>query len=106
MTPFPKDLAKVFIAENEEYSRSYYTGFLGEINCIAEQSRTSTGRNTEHKAFKTLVKESQLYVNLRCMQLIGDSAKVYVGGGIVASSDPEKEWQETVDKARTMMQVL
>ena len=103
---FPKDLAKVFIAENEEYSRSYYTGFLGEINCIAEQSRTSTGRNAEHKAFKARIKESQLYVNLRCMQLIGDSAKVYAGGGIVASSDPEKEWQETVDKARTMMQVL
>ena len=103
---FPKALAQSFIESNENYQRSYYTGFLGEINGLVEQSRTSEGKNTENKAFKVLVKQSQLYVNLRCMQLLANRARIYVGGGIVESSVPEKEWQETVDKSHTMMRVL
>jgi isochorismate synthase len=49
---------------------------------------------------------SSLFVNLRCMQLAGRFAHLYVGGGITAESDPHSEWRETEMKAETMLSVL
>ncbi|MDG2193851.1 MAG: chorismate-binding protein [Polaribacter sp.] len=80
----PKEAAKWFIAENESYDRSFYTGFLGELN----------------------MDDSELYVNLRCMCVENKLAHLYVGGGITKDSDPELEWQETVSKSRTIKKVL
>jgi len=85
----PKKEAKSFILENEGYSRKYYTGFLGELNIQVNKKWTSN-----------------LFVNLRCMEITGDNAILYVGGGITKESDPEKEWIETVRKTETMKQVL
>lgn len=84
---FPKQTALNFILNNEGYSREFYGGFLGELNLETEKSAT-------------------LYVNLRCMQQVGDEMKIYVGGGVTKDSDPEKEWQETVNKSGTMLRVL
>ena len=79
---FPKEKAQQFIFENENFDRKYYTGFLGELNL---QEKTS------------------LFVNLRCMEIVdGRKAKIYVGGGITEKSNAEKEWEETVAKAKTM----
>jgi isochorismate synthase len=103
---FPKDLAREFIFKNENYQRRFYTGFLGEINALREVSRTSSKRNTENKAFKSLFKETELFVNLRCMNLDNGQANVYVGGGVVQNSQPEIEWSETVEKSNTMISVL
>ena len=49
---------------------------------------------------------SNFYVNLRCAQIINNKALVYVGGGITKDSDPEKEWNETVNKTKTIGKVL
>lgn len=81
----PKAVAKAFILENEGYDRAYYSGFLGELN-----SNESTN----------------LFVNLRCMQLENNSVSIYVGGGITADSLPENEWEETVSKSEVMKKVL
>lgn len=81
----PKESAKQFILENENYNREYYTGFLGELN------------------YDNL---SELFVNLRCMQLKQNTAIVYVGGGITEDSNSEQEWLETVNKTKTMKKVL
>ena len=87
----PKESAKQFILEKEGYNREFYTGFLGELNL---------NTNTE-----TI--ESNLFVNLRCMQLYANfTAKIYVGGGITKDSVPEKEWLETVQKSGAMKSVL
>ena len=41
------------------------------------------------------------------MQLTNErEAILYIGGGITKDSDPEAEWEETVEKAKTMKQVL
>lgn len=89
---YPKEAARQFILQHENYNRDFYTGFLGELNFSVPESRTATS--------------SSLYVNLRCMQLKERSALIYVGGGITRESVPEKEWQETVHKAQTMRRVL
>ena len=79
--------AKAFIEYNEGYQRNFYTGFLGELNLDA----TST---------------LNLFVNLRCMSVEKDKVTIYVGGGITKDSNPSNEWQETVNKSKTMMDVL
>lgn len=79
----PKDLAKDFILKNEGYDRSFYSGFLGELNF---------GTN----------KTSELYVNLRCMEIQNQKVSFYIGCGITKDSNPEKEFFETVNKSVTM----
>jgi isochorismate synthase len=98
--------AKRFIQDNEKYQRSYYTGFLGELNYTEERTRNRNRRNQENSAYRAVVRTSELYVNLRCMQKVGDSFVIYVGGGITADSDPKKEWRETESKAQTMLRLL
>ncbi len=85
----PKNEARTFILANEKYNRKYYTGYLGELNL---------GDKTQ--------KKSNLFVNLRCMELESKKAILYVGGGITKDSDPEKEWEETVRKTETIKKVL
>ncbi len=80
---FPKEIAKQYILENEDYNRSFYSGFLGELNI--EKNKTS-----------------ELYVNLRCMEIQDDKVSFYVGCGITKDSNPEKEFFETVNKSVTM----
>ncbi len=83
----PLKVARSFILKHENYPRRFYTGYLGELNLGLE-------RNT------------RLFVNLRCMELIDQKAVIYVGGGITEDSDPTLEWEETVAKSKTMLQVV
>ncbi|TMM56979.1 isochorismate synthase [Maribacter algarum] len=102
----PMESAKDFILGNENYNREYYTGFLGELNIKSEKDRTSNSRNQENKAYRSIKNTTTLFVNLRCMQLKGTNAQIYVGGGVTQDSEPEKEWRETVAKSKTMLQVF
>ncbi|MFD2726466.1 chorismate-binding protein [Hyunsoonleella rubra] len=102
----PKENARQFILDQENYNREFYTGFLGELN-FETTSRPRTGRrNVENRAYTFNKTSTQLYVNLRCMQIQGGKAMIYVGGGITESSNPEKEWAETVSKSLVMKKVL
>jgi isochorismate synthase len=87
----PRNMARNFINNNENYNRSFYTGFLGELNL---------------KKLNSAIQNSQLYVNLRCMEINNNKASVYVGGGITKDSIPKNEWKETVSKSETMKKVL
>ena len=102
----PKTITKQFILENENFNRAFYTGFLGEINIKEKTTRNSNRRNVENSAYTFVKTVSNLYVNLRCMQLTDIKANIYVGGGITKDSIPEKEWEETVNKSQTMKKVL
>lgn len=88
---FPKTEARDFIVTNEGYPREFYSGFLGEIN---------------YDYVKKTSGNSNLFVNLRCMQLKKNTAYLYIGGGITKDSDPEKEFIETINKSKTMKKVL
>jgi len=86
----PKNISKNFILDNEGYDREYYSGFLGELN----------------QDFATHASKSDLFVNLRCMQIKGNEAHLYIGCGITRESVPEKEYRETVNKSGTMKRIL
>jgi isochorismate synthase len=103
---FPKEKAKIFILENEDYNREFYTGFLGELNLKMSTTRNTNRRNVENNAYGVVKTQSNFYVNLRCMQLKNNEVLIYVGGGITKASEPEKEWEETVAKSKTMLKVL
>ncbi len=103
---FPKLEAKQFILQHEGYNREFYTGFLGELNFEITKSPRSGKRNIENRAYAITQKSTQLYVNLRCMQIKNKQALVYVGGGITKSSDVINEWEETVSKSMVIKNVL
>ncbi|MCK7590562.1 chorismate-binding protein [Subsaxibacter sp. CAU 1640] len=102
----PKNAAKQFILKNEGYHREFYTGFLGELNLMEKKSRNPNRQNVENDAYAVIKTVSNLFVNLRCMQLKNHYAYIYVGGGITKDSDAEKEWEETVIKSETMKRIL
>lgn len=77
----PRDRAMELIETTESRPRSFYAGAIGPWG--VEEKRT-------------------LYVNLRCARVWQATLERFVGGGINAGSDPEKEWEETVRKAGTV----
>lgn len=87
----PRTMAKDFIIQNENYNRSFYTGFLGELNLDKTNSK---------------LENTQLFVNLRCMKIKHNLVSIFVGGGITKDSNAAKEWEETVSKTLTIKRVL
>ncbi len=81
----PKEKAWQIIAETETHTRRFYTGFLGPWQ---------------------MENHSHLFVNLRCAEFMEKKMNLYVGGGLTADSNPENEWQETEDKADTILSVV
>ena len=81
----PKEEAYRFILEHEGYDRGYYSGFIGWLD--------PNGR-------------TDLYVNLRCMNIHPGTFTLYAGGGLLAASRLEEEWQETEYKLDTMRRLL
>ena len=81
----PKTEAYTFIPENEGYERRYYSGFIGWLDPEGT---------------------TDIYVNLRCMEIRTNEAKLYAGGGILASSEVQQEWEETEEKLKTMKNIL
>ena len=81
----PVELGMSFLKENENLDRGYYTGFFGPVN----------GED-----------QIDLFVNLRCARIISQDLQLYIGAGITQESDPEKEWEETQNKAKTLLAAL
>jgi len=80
----PKQEAKSHIESIEQHNRKFYTGFLGP----------------------TSKKNSKLFVNLRCLEIQKQHAFLYLGGGITAQSIAEDEWNETENKANTLLEAI
>lgn len=73
------------IQKTESHNRAYYSGFLGPI---------------------TNKLNVRLFVNLRCMQIVGKNALIFAGGGLLAASDAAREWHETMLKAETLLSII
>lgn len=85
ITGAPKIRSMEIIEELEPVKRSIYTGAIGYISFNGNMDTSIVIRTF-------LVKDKKAYFQ--------------VGGGIVADSDPEKEYEETLHKARGLMQAL
>jgi para-aminobenzoate synthetase component I len=85
ITGAPKIRAMEIIDELEPNRRGLYTGAIGYFS--------RGGSSAFNIAIRTLVVE-------------GDHVSYQVGGGIVADSDPEAEYAETLHKGRGIRQVL
>ncbi len=79
----PKKRALEIIAELEPEPRGLYTGAIGYF-----------GDNGE----------SQFSIAIRTAVFERGRARFHVGAGIVADSVPEREWQETLDKAAGLLE--
>lgn len=80
----PKDFCKKIIEKVEKFPRELYAGFIK----IETQDYI------------------QYFVNLRCARLYKNSVHLFVGGGITAQSNPEKEWRETELKSEAVLKNL
>jgi isochorismate synthase EntC len=84
----PRDVALATIAGLEGFDRGLYAGGIGVVDGDGEDLR----------------------VALRCAHVVvdGDGADVdlYVGSGLVAGSDPTREWQELERKEQTMREAV
>ncbi len=100
----PKAKAREFIIKNEGYNREFYTGFLGELNLDYATKRQQ--RNIENHSYKRTNLETNLFVNLRCMQIQKNTIELYLGGGITKDSIPQDEYAETVLKSEIIKSIL
>ncbi|MBI2516705.1 MAG: aminodeoxychorismate synthase component I [Opitutae bacterium] len=85
ITGAPKIRAMQIIAELEPHRRHFYTGSFGYLGFDGS---------------------AELNIAIRTLFCTGGRAYYHVGGGIVADSDPEAEYQETLDKGRAMRAAL
>jgi isochorismate synthase len=81
----PKQEAYRFIRHYEHQPRQYYSGFLGPLSVRSQ---------------------SHLFVTLRCMRIYDDMCRLYAGGGLLAESVEQTEWQETENKLDTMRRII
>jgi len=80
----PKEAAIDLIDRTEKHDRGLYTGYIGVYDS----------------------EKADIYVNLRCMQIVSDNYYLYLGGGITKDSVLEKEWEETEHKAQTLLNLM
>jgi para-aminobenzoate synthetase component 1 len=85
ITGAPKIRAMEIIDQLEGPARGPYTGCIGTVGL--------NGNAEWNIAIRTVVHTPQ-------------AAYVQVGGGIVAESDPQSEYDETMDKARAMLEAI
>jgi menaquinone-specific isochorismate synthase len=81
----PQDSAEAYLRHYEPFDRHLYAAPLGWVDYRGNGSFTVGIRSA-----------------LRC----GDRLRLYAGAGIVAESDPHKEWAEVHLKLQTLLQTL
>jgi isochorismate synthase len=81
----PGEDACDFIIDREGYARRYYSGFIGWLD-------------PEGK--------SELYVNLRCMEIEENSLALYTGSTLLPYSTMAEGWRETENKLLVMKSVI
>jgi anthranilate synthase component 1 len=77
----PKVRAMEIIDELESVRRGHYAGAVGYFGFNGNMDTCIT---------------------IRTILMLGDVANLQAGGGIVADSDPTREWEETLHKARAL----
>ena len=74
-----------FVSREESFDRAFYAGYLGPVN---QNGRTD------------------LFVNLRCMQVTEKQLLFYAGCGVTSESNAEKEWLESEKKIDVLKSLI
>ena len=80
----PREEARRWILDGEGASRGWYAGCVGWIGA----------------------ESALLAVGIRAASVEGNTVHVHAGAGIVAGSEPAREWEETLRKAAPLLAVL
>ncbi len=80
----PTEAARGLLRDEENFDRGLYAGPVG---CFGAE-------------------RSEVAVGIRSALIRGDSVQLFAGAGIVAGSDPDAEWQETVQKMSALERLL
>ena len=80
----PRQAALDFIADNEPFSRGWYSGALGYVG----------------------QQQSEFCVAIRSARILGNELQLFAGAGIVPGSEPVSEWQELERKTATLLSLL
>lgn len=81
----PQAKSVKYIQQKEGFDRRFYAGYLGPVN--------RNGR-------------TDLFVNLRCMEVTPKQLIFYAGCGITGDSDPQQEWLESERKIAVLKGLL
>ena len=81
----PRTLALELIVEHEGFERGWYAGPLGWVGADGD---------------------GEFVVALRCAVVSGHTAALFAGCGIVADSDPAREWEESRNKMQVVASAL
>jgi len=81
----PRGLALELIAEHEGFERGWYAGPIGWVGADGD---------------------GEFVVALRCGVVSGSTAALFAGCGIVADSDPAREWEESRNKMQVVAGAL
>jgi isochorismate synthase len=77
----PKEEARSFLHKVENYNRKFYSGYLGPVN---------------------IENKTNIYVNIRCSNILKDKALFFAGAGVTGDSVPLREWKETEVKMQSI----
>ena len=80
----PKEQSIELIKKIENQDRGFYAGYLG----------------------LKLQDDVKIFVNLRCANYQNNKVNIFVGGGYTKDSDIISEWEETVNKSKTILDTL
>ncbi len=100
VTGAPKVAAMEFIEAVERVRRSVYTGAIGYMDPTGKLSKELGSSQGAVEPW------AEFSIAIRTLTLTSGVWDLWVGGGIVADSDPAAEWEETVDKSRGLAGVL
>ncbi|MFF5518599.1 isochorismate synthase [Streptomyces coeruleorubidus] len=81
----PREASLNWLKQNEGLERGWYAGTIGWTDASGQ---------------------GEFAVAIRCALVRDSTASLYAGCGIVADSDPEEEYEETLVKLRPMLQAL
>lgn len=83
---YPRNESHTLIGRCENFRRGHYGGCCGPVE--------AGGENMD------------LYVNLRSLCMKDGIACLFAGGGIMADSEAQKEWEETEHKLETLKRII
>lgn len=80
----PRPAALAFVKGEEAFDRGWFTGFIGLVQGVA----------------------AEFAIGIRSALALGRELYIFAGAGIVASSEPQAEWQETEQKMQNFLGLL